>query len=646
MALKEFGVKIIAVEQHQPQTWEIRNLPQLLDDLIIGDCREDLILKKAKVKQCRSVLILTSDEEVNVQTALAVRQLNPQTRILVRSGQENLNQLLQQQLGNFFADDPTKLTATTFALASLGTETLGFFYLHGQRLQVVQRQLQLGAPWTNIRFLQELNSSRRQILAHLSQNHTLTEIFHQWEPDEVVKPGDILIYLEKVDEFLFSTTGKLRYLGKPKNFWRKQLQLALSNLKIELSQLWRLSFLRQVKRVVLFSVIIVSLLLLIGTFLFQKYYPDTSFLYAFYATAILLLGGYADLFGQFEPVAPIPWWLQLFALLLTVVGTAFVGVLYALLTEALLSAKFELIRSRPPIPKNNHIVILGLEKFGQGIATVLNSFKKTFVGVAFNPDFDQSILPKIPLIVGNLPESLQKANLPKAKSVVIATNNETLNLEIALMTRAINPTIPLIIATYGKALSKKLTHLLDNVQILSFYEEAAEAFAGAAFGENIISLFRLNNRTILVTEYQIEAEDTLNGLLIAEAAYGYGVAIVLHQHQGQEPTFMPLPEIRLKIGDRLVVLATTEALRRIEQGRIEISSKYWQVRVEKALNPDAYFAGANAIARITGYNLGKSRTLMKNLPQTIPTPLYKHQAQYLVRELQKSLIQAEVFSLF
>ena len=587
VALKEFGVKIIAVEQHQPQTWEIKNLPQLLDELIIGDCREDLILKKAKVQQCRSVLILTGDEEVNAQTALAVRQLNPQTRILVRSGQENLNQLLQQQLGNFFADDPTKLTATTFALASLGTEILGFFDLHGQRLQVVQRQLQLGDPWTNIRFLPELNSSRRQILAHLTQNHTLTEIFHQWEPDEVVQPGEILIYLEKVEEFLFRTPGKLRYLGKPKNFWKKQLLLALRNLKIELSQLWRLSFLHQVKRVALFSVIIVSILLLIGTFLFQKYYPDTSFLYSFYATVILLLGGYADLFGQFEPVAPIPWWLQLFALLLTVVGTAFVGVLYALLTEALLSAKFELIRSRPPVPKNNHIVIIGLEKFGQGIATVLNSFNKTLVGVAFNPDFDQSILPKIPLIIGNLPESLNKANLPQAQSVVIATNNETLNLEIALMTRALNPTIPLVIATYGKVLSKKLTHLLDNVQILSVYEEAAEAFAGAAFGENIISLFRLNNRTILVTEYQIEAEDTLNGLLIGEAAYGYGVAIVLHQHQGQEPTFMPVPEIRLKIGDRLVVLASTEGLRKIEQGRIEISSKHWQVRVQKVLNPDA-----------------------------------------------------------
>ena len=48
------------------------------------------------------------------------------------------------------------------------------------------------------------------------------------------------------------------------------------------------------------------------------------------------------------------------------------------------------------------------------------------------------------------------------------------------------------------------------------------------------------------------------------------------------------------------------------------------MRVQKVLNPDAYFTGANVITRITGYSLSKSRTLMNNLPQTIPTPLYKH----------------------
>ena len=112
-----------------------------------------------------------------------------------------------------------------------------------------------------------------------------------------------------------------------------------------------------------------------------------------------------------------------------------------------------------------------------------------------------------------------------------------------------------------------MQELLPRAQILGTYPLAAEVFAGAAFGENIINLFRLNNRTILVTEYQIEAGDTLNGLLLEEVAYGYGVVPILHQRPPYPSLLMPAAEICLKIGDRLVVLATIEGLQWIEIGK-------------------------------------------------------------------------------
>ncbi len=646
VTLKEFDVKIIGIDRNTELNWEIPNLAELLDDLIIGDCREDGVLRKAKIEQCRAILIVTHDEEINIQTALTVSQLNSKTRILVRSSKENLNQLLEQQLGNFFAGDSNKLTANAFALASLGSKTLGVFYLDRDRFQVFKRDIKTNDSWANVRCLHEINNNRRQILMHLSSENQVAEKFHQWDPDTIVRPGDTVIYVERVEQLLLSEGANFSYFRKPKKFWLKQFKLLWENLLTETSQLWRFSFIRQVKGVAFVSLIIVLILLIIGTFLFHQFNSETNILSAFYVTAILLLGGYADLFGDFDLNDEIPWWLQFFGLLLTVVGTAFVGVLYALLTEALLSAKLQLFQSRPPIPQSDHVVIIGLEKIGQRIATILDELKKSCVGIAFNADFEQSNLPNIPLIIGNLKESLDKAKLSKAKSVVIATSQEILNLEIALMTRAINPDIPLVISTYTKDLSKKLTNLLNNVQILACYEVEAEVFAGAAFGENIINLFRLNNRTILVTEYQIEEGDTLNGLLLAEIAYGYGVLVILHQHLGQESTIMPKLEIRLKIGDRIVVLATTDSLRRIEQGKLKTSLKCWRVTVEKVLTPDGYFEGANIISRITGYGLSNSRELMKNLPQIIPEPLYYHQAKYLVRQLKKALVKAEVINIY
>lgn len=648
VALKEFGVSVIAIEQKPQQNWEIPNLPQLLKQLIVGDCRQESILERAKIRECRTVLIVTSNEEVNAQTALIVRQINPQIRIAIRSAQINLNQLLREQLGNFFADEPTHQAAIALALAGLGEETIGFFYLDGQPLKVIQHQIEPNHRWCHTRLLHELNTSRRRILKHLRDLDAESESFYQWNPDSTVRPGDIIIYIEPVEEFSLSRDRSNNYTFKGRSKLRKSLGCLCQRLKKELTQLAELSFLRQVKRIVLVSSSIVLLLLLLGTLLFRHYYPETTWLYAFYGTAILLLGGYGDLFANFEPVAEIPWWLQLFALSLTLVGTAFVGVVYASLTEALLAAKFELLPSRPAIPQQEHLVVVGLGRVGQQVVNFLQQFKRSLVAVTFNIDFERSNwAEEIPLIVvENLKESLCKANLATAKSILITTNNEMLNLEIALMAKALNPDSNLVISTYKKkGLSDNLTHLLNSARAINAYEVGAEAFAAAAFGENILSLFRQNNQTILVTEYQIEINDTLNGLTIAEVSYGYEVVVILHQSPGCAPHLMPSEDLPLKIGDRIVVLANGASLRNIERGQIKITSRCWWVRVEQALNRDAVFEGANSIARISGCSLILARNLMNNLPQTLPIPLYKHQGQRLVRELQRALVKANLVPL-
>jgi hypothetical protein len=146
-----------------------------------------------------------------------------------------------------------------------------------------------------------------------------------------------------------------------------------------------------------------------------------------------------------------------------------------------------------------------------------------------------------------------------------------------------------------------------------------------------------------VTEYQIEADDTLNGKLLAEIAYGYGIVPILHSKASRLTSkFMPSDDIKLAVGDRLVVLATIEGLRRVEQGAIASPQSF--VRIESALSAEAAFEGASVIARISGCHINTARTLMNQLPGTLQHPLYKHQAHRLVSELSKSRVQAHVVS--
>jgi Trk K+ transport system NAD-binding subunit len=609
VALKGFGVNIIAIEEEQPRHWEIPDIPLLLEELVIGDCRQESVLRQAKIQQCRAVLLVTSNERVNTEAAFAARLLNPHIRLVVRSAKENLNELLSKHLGNYVSFEPTHLPVTAFALAAMGSMTLGFFNLEGHQLRVVKRYIQPGGPFCR-RKVYEINSSTRRILSHTPNSSRVVTGFHQWEPNALLQAGDTVV----------------RGLN-----WR--------NYKRKFAQFWQSTYEHQVRRVAIFSGIAVAILWLLGSLLYVFYYPETSWSNAFYTTAILLLGGFGDLYSGFN--LQVPWWLQLISLGLSLIGTAFVGVLYALITEMLLSTRFQLLKRRPPVPQQDHVVVIGLGRVGQGVAAMLQEFKQAVVGIT-NTEIDPNILPELPIITGNFAEALKLANLRAAKSVLVATDDEMLNLEIGLMAHATNPMSDLIIRTFEQGLSKNLAQLLPNAQVLCAYALAAEAFAGAAFGENIDNLFRIENETILVTEYQIEAGDTLNGLLLADVAYGYGVVPVLYQ-KGQEMTkLMPSDDIRLGIGDRMVVLATSTGLQRIEEGQLSLKLKCWHVLVERALNQDAIFEGANAIARIAGCNLSTARALMHNLPGTLQVPLYKHQAQYLVRHLGKAQVKARI----
>jgi Trk K+ transport system NAD-binding subunit len=396
---------------------------------------------------------------------------------------------------------------------------------------------------------------------------------------------------------------------------------------------------RRLRRVAMVSSIAVAALLLLGTILFLWTYPNSSLRDAVNATIGLLLGGYPDVVGGVEADPQIPSWLLLFSLGLTVAGTAFVGVLYALLTERLLSARFQFTIKRPPVPAEDHVVLYGLGRTGRSIVTWLQKFGQPVVAIA-PTGLAPEILPELPVVTGDMASCLEAANWSTARSMILATDDEMQNLELGLLAHTKNVEAGLVIRTFNQRFSDNLAQLLPYAHVLCAHALAAEAFAGAAFGENIAGLFRLYGETVLVTEYCVESGDTLHGLMLAQVAYGYEVMPLLHQNPGGQAKFLPSDDLQLAIGDRLVVLATTEGLRRIEKG--ERGQPTYGMVVDRAMTAEAVFEGANAIARIVGCDIGKARDFMVSLPVYLPHPLYFHQAKRLLRHLTRNRVDARV----
>jgi Trk K+ transport system NAD-binding subunit len=347
------------------------------------------------------------------------------------------------------------------------------------------------------------------------------------------------------------------------------------------------------------------------------------------------------LFGQLTLPFPIPVWLNLFSLGLTIAGTLFLGIVYATLTEQVLSARFRLRQHRPPAPKADHIVLVGLNRVGRRIAGLLQRLGQPVLGLS-DTDLAPEDLPKLPVVVGQLREGLKDAHLSTARSLVAVTDDDVTNLEVALEARIINPACRLVIRMDDPTFGGSVSELVPGARALGTYALAAEAFAAATFGESVHGLLQLDGTTVLVTEYAVTAGDTLAGRLLAEIAYGYGLVPILHQRAGRERgEFLPSDDLDVLAGDRLIVLATSEGLRRVELGRLQPPT--WLVRVDGVLTQECIFDAVMTLARVSGCQVSIARAVMSRLPATFDVPLYRHQALRLVRELNKVGCRASAF---
>ncbi|MCS6814732.1 MAG: NAD-binding protein [Cyanobacteria bacterium] len=644
----DFRIHVVGIDRALPETWEVEELENTdPTDFVVGDCRREEVLEQAGIRHCRAIVIATSSEEVNIETAIAARRLNPDVRLVIRSSRQNLNNLLAEQLGNFAAFEPTELSAGTFAFAALGESTAGFFTVGNYRFRVVNETVKSDDyRFLNIPGIKLHKRSYRLISLPKATTTTITDesySFFQWPADKRIQLGDRIAYVE-VTETLVSEQRS----PYPQQFaWVEAIlnYVTQNSWQGQVNQIWQWFQANRTRQVIAVGIITGFFLWMIGTLLLRTYVQGISWQEAMSSAIILLLGGYGDVFGGLGNAVDIPWWVQMACLLITIVSLLFVLGVLSLIADSILSSRFEFLQRRPAIPKRDHIVLLGFRRVGRRVAAMMQAIRQPIV-VLEEQLLDPSVPPGLPLILGNFLKDLPKTNLSTAKSIILATEDQMLNLELALMAqnsaRQVHRNLGLVIRTYDQRFSRELATLLPDASALCAYELAAQAFAGAAFGENMLSLFQLSDRTILVTEYTIEAGDTLVNKLLSQVAYGYRVVPIFHQRREQvlagDNVGTPLPsdDVRLDVGDRLVVLASINGLQRIERHEL-LPPQRWRLTADPPRIHGNLIDAGNRLENISGCDLKLARTFMDNLPGTIDLYLYPYQAYRLQEELKKLL---------
>jgi Trk K+ transport system NAD-binding subunit len=596
-------------------------------EAIHGDCRHAEVLRRAGVEHARAIVLVTGDSRANIEAALAARRLNPGIRIVARTAQDNISQLLTDRLSNFVAYEPSRLAAGALALAASGGEVIGHFHVGGRLVRVLRRPIDSESRWLGSA-IKELGRHGVVVLDHAdgSEEHapsfagteSTEPLFYDHDQDHDVREGDVLTLLsvERADTMPRSSEPRSR--------------TTLADFLVAARR-----SLRRPAGVVLASLTVVTIALMVSAAAFPTADGALTHVDGIFTALVLMTGGtYADLFPPFGKLSN---GLRLLSVTLSAIGTVFVGLLYAFLTERLMTLRFRLGARRPPVPLKDHVVVVGLGRVGRHAAERLQELQQPVAAIEIGA-VEEHAIPELALVTGNAVDenTLQAVNIADARAVLVATPDEWLNLEVALQVRRFNTDCELVIRTRDSRFSENIADVVPHMHALCVPVIASQAFAAAAVGGKVLDLFQLRQRTVFVVEHEVRAGDGLDGRLLSEAAEGYAVVPVWYATGGREPRFWSPADqgVRLHPGDRVVVLGPSSSLQWIERGVPRPRGTRLRITGRRAY-ADA-IALASLLAQHTSLTLEEARTTVESLPHDLSELLYPHQARHLKAALEAS----------
>lgn len=214
----------------------------------------------------------------------------------------------------------------------------------------------------------------------------------------------------------------------------------------------------------------------------------------------------------------------------------------------------------------NHVVLVGLGHLGFRVMRALQAQEQDMVVIELNPKANlitQAHKSGIPVIHDDAQrdEALEGANVAKARAIVVCTQNDSLNLHVALRARNLNPAIKVVVRIFDDELAKAIEERF-GYQALSATGMAAPMFASAASGTDITRPVTVEGHSLSLARLETQPGSLLIGRSIDEIEQGYDVSVVLLR-QNSQSDFHPAGDRCLEPANVLVVFGGPEQLGRL-----------------------------------------------------------------------------------
>jgi Trk K+ transport system NAD-binding subunit len=121
--LHDLGFDVVCIDNN-PNAYGISMARQLGLPVVIGDAFRAATLRAASLADCLALVSVTSQDIVNLETALNARSLRDDLRIVLRLADDDLAERLQKTIGNTVSRSVPYLAAPAFAAAMLEHQVL------------------------------------------------------------------------------------------------------------------------------------------------------------------------------------------------------------------------------------------------------------------------------------------------------------------------------------------------------------------------------------------------------------------------------------------------------------------------------------------------------------------------------------------
>jgi voltage-gated potassium channel len=214
----------------------------------------------------------------------------------------------------------------------------------------------------------------------------------------------------------------------------------------------------------------------------------------------------------------------------------------------------------------NHIVLIGLGHLGFRVMKILHEMGQELVVITVDPDPNLAESARgmgVPVVEGDgTRESvLDSACIRRARSIILCTQNDSLNLQMALKARSLKPEIDVVIRIFDDDFASSLQRQF-GFKALSATGMAAPVFASSASSMDITAPITIEGEPNSLARFFVARKSRLAKMTVGDIEDRFDVSVVYLCHDGK-PDSHPSAHLKVCVGDTLAILGEPHAISKL-----------------------------------------------------------------------------------